>query len=353
MRRCYSLLALFLAVGMLAISVPVAQGALAKDSDDKLCSIPPAPASAVSDDKSYTQPEPVEVSLSSESYATPASDTEPVEPLIADESYIKQPPILSESEVSRLQQLTPRSYGTTVAILDTGIDQNHEELEGQVIAATNFSKSFTLIDVHGHGTHVAGIIAAKDNGLGITGVAPGCPLLSVKVADDTGMCQALALAKGIIWAVDNGASVINISIEIRQPSPELEKAVDYAWSQGSLIVAAAGNNGDGSPVYPAYYENCLAVSAVGPDNNLIPLANFGDWVNVVAPGLDIYSSLPDDNYGYKSGTSFACAYVSGIGTLLFDIATDTNHNDRLNDEVRAIIESGCQEIDFAEIVSSP
>ena len=352
MKKRYSLIVLFLAVGMLALSVPVAHDALAKDNDDKLRSIPPAPASAITDSGTHAQTEPVEISSPSEDYATPATDAEPDAPLIANEPYVRQQPTLSEIEVSQLRQLTTGSHETTVAILDTGVDQNHEELGGQVVAETNFSKSYTPSDIHGHGTHIAGIIAAKDDGLGIIGVVPGCPLLNVKVADDTGMCQASALAKGIIWAVDNGASVINISIEIREPSPELERAVNYAWSQGSLIIAAAGNSGSESPVYPAYYENCLAVAAVGPDNNLVPLSNFGDWVDVVAPGLDVYSSLPDNNYGHKSGTSFACAYVSGIGALLFDIATDSNNNDQLNDEVRAMIESGCQDIGLAGVVSS-
>jgi thermitase len=352
MRRRNLLIMLFLAVSIWASSAPGTEGVLAKDTDNALCSTPPAPASPAIDDKAYVQTEPVEISSPPEGSITPASDANQAEPLIVNDLYIKQP-TLSEIEVSRLRQLTTVSRETTVAVLDTGIDQNHEELDGQVIAETNFSTSFTPGDIHGHGTHVAGIIAAKDNGLGITGVAPGCLLLNVKVADDTGRCPALALAKGITWAVDNGAKVINISIEIGEPSPELEKAVNYAWSQGSLIIAAAGNHGSESPVYPAYYENCLAVAAAGPDNNLVPLSNFGDWVDVIAPGLDIYSTLPDNDYGYKSGTSFACAYVSGIGALLFDIVTDANSNGRLNDEVRAIIESGCQEIDLAGVGSMP
>ena len=352
MRRRNLLIMLFLAVATLALSVPVAQDALAKD-DNRLCSVPLAPASAGTDDKAYARIEPAEISSPSEDYVTPATDANQAKPLVATELYIKQPPTLSEIEVSWLWQLTTGSHETTVAVLDTGIDQDHEELDGQVIAETNFSNSFTPSDIHGHGTHVAGIIAAKDNGLGIIGVAPGCLLLNVKVADDTGMCPALALARGIMWAVDSGANVINISIEIREPSPELERAVNYAWSQGCLIIAAAGNHGSESPTYPACYENCLAVAAAGPDNNLAPLSNFGDWVDVIAPGLNIYSTLPDNDYGYKSGTSFACAYVSGIGALLFDVVTDANGNDRLNDEVRAIIESGCQEIDLTGVVSTP
>ena len=332
---------LFLTVAMLALSVPVTQGALAK-SDDRLCSVSLAPASADTDDKAYTRMEPVEISSPSENYVISTTDANQAEPLVITELSIKEPPTITEIEVSRLRQLTTVNLETTVAVLDTGIDRDHEELDGQVAAETNFSKSFAPDDIHGHGTHVAGIIAAKDNGLGIVGVAPGCLLLNVKVADDTGICLALALAKGIIWAVDNGANVINISIELREPSPKLENAINYAWSQGSLIIAAAGNHGSEAPTYPAFYENCLAVAASGSDNNLAPLSNHGDWVDVAAPGLDIYSTLPGNDYGYKSGTSFACAYVSGIGALLLDIVTDTNNNDQLNDEVRALIEAGLQ-----------
>lgn len=341
MRRRNLLIMLFLAIGIWALLIPSVESVLAKDADNKLCAIPLVPALANPKDEGYTQKEAVDTSSPSMDYVAPAANPT-VELSTINEVAIKQEPILSETEVSRLWQLTTGSQETTVAVLDTGIDQDHEDLDGQVAAETNFSKSFTPGDIHGHGTHVAGIIAAKDNGLGIVGIAPDCSLLNVKVADDTGSCSAFALAKGIIWAVDNGANVINISIEIREPSPKLEEAINYAWSQGSLIIAAAGNHGSESPAYPAYYENCLAVAAAGPDNNLAPLSNRGDWVDVAAPGLDIYSTLPDNDYGYKSGTSFACAYVSGIGALLFNIVTDANDNDKLNDEVRALIEAGLQ-----------
>jgi thermitase len=144
--------------------------------------------------------------------------------------------------------------------------------------------------------------------------------------------------------VDNGASVINISLELKEPSSELEDAVSYAWSQGALIVAAAGNDGNESPVYPAHYEDSIAVAATRQNDTLAPLSNRGDWVDMAAPGFNIYSTLPDDSYGYKSGTSFAAAYVSAVAALLFSVVTDTNGNGRLNDEVRATIEASCQEI---------
>ena len=230
-----------------------------------------------------------------------------------------------------------------VAILDTGIDQDHEDLEGKVVAEVNLTDSPASGDVYGHGTHVAGIIAgSSNNGTGIVGVAPECQLINIKVADDKGRCNASRIASGIIWAVDNGANVINVSIELGEPSPELEEAVNYAWGQGAVVIAAAGNDGVQSPVYPAAYENCIAVAALREDSTLAPLSNYGDWVAVAAPGFNIYSTLPDDSYGYKSGTSFATAYISGLAALLFNEVTDTNGNGRLNDEVRAALEQSCQ-----------
>ena len=291
----------------------------------------PAPASECNHDDAYAPVQIVESSLTNAALANQP------EPLISKEPYVYKRWVLNKIKVAG-------SRGALVAILDTGIDRNHEDLNGQIIAEVNFTASPVPNDSYGHGTHVAGIIAAKDNGVGIVGIAPGCPLLNVKVADDSGRCQASALAKGIVWAANNGANVINISVEIREYSPELEEAVNYAWSEGAIIVAAAGNDGNELPVYPAYYENCIAVAATGQDDNLAPLSNYGDWVDVAAPGFKIYSTLPDNSYGYKSGTSFACAYISGIAALLFDVVNDTNGDGRVNDEVRVAIESGCQEL---------
>jgi thermitase len=235
-----------------------------------------------------------------------------------------------------------------VAVLDTGIDKNHEDLSGRVVAEVDLSDSPTAADVYGHGTPIAGIIAADvDNGLGILGLAPESLLINVKVADDDGKCRLSALAAGIVWAVDYGAKVINISIELKGSTPELEKAIDYAWDKGALVIAAAGNDGNSLPVYPAAYANCLAVTAIQENGTLAPLANYGDWVDVAAPGMDIYSTLPGNNYGYKHGTSFATAYVSGLAAVLFSLATDTSGDGKLNDEVRRAIEAGCDALGIA------
>jgi thermitase len=160
--------------------------------------------------------------------------------------------------------------------------------------------------------------------------------MNVKVADDDGTCQASVVARGVIWAVQNGAKIINISLEM-ESSTELEEAVDYAWNKGAIIIAAAGNSASTAPVYPAGYDNCVAVASTGQSNELAPLSNHGIWIDVMAPGFLIFSTLPGDTYGYDSG----------LAALLMNVVIDTNGNGRVNDEVRSIIETGCTRIDFA------
>jgi thermitase len=336
---------LVVAVVLWAFGTPATKGALANSVVNEPASVTVVSATTVDYEEVAEPVGAAENSLEEEAGTIlPVSTDDRSETVVLNESPATNQPVLGAVEVSRLERVAGSSPQAVVAVLDTGIDQNHAELRGQVVDMVNFTESITPDDRHGHGTHVAGIIAAKDHDLG---VASGCSLLSVKVADDTGRCQATALAEGIIWAVDNGASILNISIEIGKYSADLEEAIDYAWEAGSLIIAAAGNNGSDVPVYPAYYENCLAVAATKQDGQLAPLSNHGDWVDVLAPGFKIYSTLPDDEYGYKSGTSFACAYVSGMAALLFDVVSDTNGDGRLNDEVRAMIESGCPEVALA------
>lgn len=317
---------------------------LANDAESIVCSTLPAKVEVATQDSTYVEPELVESSSLDDAGLRQYTLVNQSEIPMPNDPYVYKQWALSKINIFRLWQITTVTEDVLVAILDTGIDPDHQDLNGLIIAEANFTDNSSPADSYGHGTHIAGIIAAKNDGTGIVGVAPGCRLLNVKVADDMGRCQASALAEGIIWAVNNGASVINISLEIKEPSPQLEEAVNYAWSRGTVIIAAAGNNGSQSPVYPAYYKNCVAVAAIKPDDNLAPLSNYGDWVDVAAPGFDIYSTLPNNGYGYKTGTSFATAYVSGMAALLFNVVTDANGDGRLNDEVRAVIETGCQEI---------
>jgi len=239
-------------------------------------------------------------------------------------------------------EVTSGANSVVIAVLDTGIDKQQEDLVGKVIAEVNFTDSPTTDDIYGHGTHIAGIIAAwAENGAGVAGLAHDCRLMNVKVADDQGRFDSSVAAKGVNWAVEHGANVINMSLVSTEPSPELEEAINYAWNQGVIVVAAAGNLVGTEVVYPAYYSNCIAVAATDSNDCVASWSSQGGWVDVAAPGVDIYSTLPDNKYGNKSGTSMAAAHVSGLAGLLFAVESDKNHNGFVNDEVRAAIENGC------------
>jgi len=251
-----------------------------------------------------------------------------------DDSYLAERWGVGRIDAPLAWQVTRGDQSVIVAVLDTGIDKDNQDLADRVVAEVNFSSSPTSDDVYGHGTHMAGTIAA---------IAPECRLMNVKVADDTGKCQPAVVARGIVWAVGHGAKVINLSLAMAG-SLELQQAVDYAWSQGAVLVAAAGNKGTSEPSYPAYYDNCLAVAGTNENNSLALLSSYGDWVDVAAPGFNIYSELPDDQHGYKTGTSSAGAHVSGVAALVFSVAEDSNGNGAINDEVRWAIENSCTAI---------
>jgi len=239
-------------------------------------------------------------------------------------------------------QVTSGKPSIVIAVLDTGIDREQKDLAGRVIGEVNFTDSLTANDVYGHGTHIAGIISGwAANGVGVAGLAPDCRLMNVKVADDQGRFDSAIAAKGVRWAVDNGAMVINMSLVSTEPSTVLEEAIDYAWSKGVLVVAAAGNLVGDKIVYPAYYSNCISVAATDSKDYVASWSSQGAWVDVAAPGVDIYSTLPGSKYGYKSGTSMAAAHVSGVAALLFGLEDDENGDGRVNDEVRAAIENSC------------
>jgi len=259
----------------------------------------------------------------------------------APENYIPNDPYFDKQwalKKTRLLLVTAGDPEALIAILDTGIDQQHEDLAGKVVASVNFSDSPTASDLNGHGTHVAGIIAATtDNGIGGASVAPGCRLLNVKVADDNGRVWASSIAKGIVWAVDNEAKVINISLVVPNSSPALEQAIDYAWSKGIVLIAGAGNNIKSVPVYPAAYPEVIAVAAIDREGELWSKSNYGDWVDAYAPGVEIYSTLPGNNYGYQSGTSMATAYVSAVAASALAMAIDTDGDGLVSDEVATLL----------------
>ena len=250
--------------------------------------------------------------------------------------------------------ITTGSSSINIAILDTGIDLDHSDLAGKIINSINFSSSTTTDDIYGHGTHVSGIAAAiTNNGIGVAGLGYDSTIMNVKVLADNGSGPFSVIASGIIWAADNGAEVINMSLGGTLGSLALEDAVNYAWNKGVVVVAAAGNNGSSVKMYPAAYENSIAVAATGQNDERMLWSSYGDWVDVAAPGGGIYSTIrgTTDAYGYMSGTSMASPHVAGLAALVFTTVTDTNGNGLLNDEVRSQIEATCDDIGVINIGS--
>jgi thermitase len=245
--------------------------------------------------------------------------------------------------------VTTGSSGVKIAILDTGIDQDHEDLASKIVSQENFTDSPTLDDLYGHGTHVAGIAAAAtNNGKGVAGVGYNSSLLNVKVLNDQGSGYYSWVANGIIWAADKGAAkVINMSLGGSVKSTTLENAVNYAWGKGVVLAAAAGNSGSASPLYPAYYKNCIAVAATDENDAKASWSSFGKWVDVAAPGVNIFSTFPNHpyvidkslGYDYGSGTSMATPHVAGLAALVWATGYGSS-----NASVRSRIESTADKI---------
>jgi subtilisin len=218
--------------------------------------------------------------------------------------------------------------GANVAVVDTGIDCGHPDLTGNCVWGGNFVKGGAAgkqTDDNGHGTHVAGIIAARDNGFGVIGVAPEATLYAVKVLDSNGSGSWSAVASGIVWAIQHGMNVINMSLGGSGYSQALADAVQTASDAGVLVVSAAGNSGCCDTVlYPAKFPGSMAVAAVDSSDQRAWFSSTGVEVAVGAPGVAILSTVPTgacshcDPSGYRtlSGTSMATPHVSGTAALL-------------------------------------
>jgi thermitase len=213
-----------------------------------------------------------------------------------------------------------------VGIVDTGIDASHEDLAGKVAACASSADGEiaegACVDGAGHGTHVAGTIGAvADNGRGLAGVAFSSPLVICKALGDDGSGTDADVAACIRWAHDAGARVISMSLG-GSPSRTIDAAVRYAWEGGgrggSVLVAAAGNDGTGAVEYPAGRAEVVSVAAVASDDAIAPFSNHNADVELAAPGVDVVSTVPDGRYASMSGTSMATPHVSGAAALLWD-----------------------------------
>lgn len=225
---------------------------------------------------------------------------------------------------------TSTGRGVTVAVIDTGVRAGHVDLRGHILTGVDLVAPGTPpTDENGHGTHVAGIITAiANNGRGIAGLAPNTRVLPVRVLDRSGVGDSATVAKGIVWAVDHGAKVINLSLSSSRSDNAGRAAVAYAISKNVVVVAAAGNDGCGlfgSPTtYPAAYDGVLGVGAITSSGAVASYSNCGRWVDVSAPGSAILSTMtvsPNPALGCPphfctlSGTSMAAPHAAAAAAL--------------------------------------
>lgn len=241
-------------------------------------------------------------------------------------------------QVSNISEVWPISTGSgvVVAVIDSGSgpnpDLNLNLLPGKTIFRGRITDSANDVDTVGHGTHVAGIIAAQfNNDIGIAGVAPNARILPIRVLDEGGNGSESDLALAIRFAADNGARVINLSLGGSTQTPALQSALEYSASKGILVIAAAGNAGPtAGATYPAGNDLTLAVTAVDQALNSPSFAQRGSYIDVSAPGVNICSTIRSDvsvsitrkcaganePYINMSGTSMAAAFVSGVAALV-------------------------------------
>lgn len=206
-----------------------------------------------------------------------------------------------------------------VAVIDTGIDYNHPDLDANYVPLGYdwYNNDADPMDDHGHGTHCAGIIAAEiNNNIGIAGLAQ-VQIMAEKAFSSGGYGYADDIAQAIIHAVDQGADILSNSWGSKFYSELIHDAVKYAYDHGVLVVAAAGNDADSIKYYPAAYDEVVAVTATDEYDNPAWFTNFGYWVELAAPGVNIYSTVWDNSYKNMSGTSMACPHVSGVAALVW------------------------------------
>jgi thermitase len=220
-------------------------------------------------------------------------------------------------------EVTLGSPSIVVAVIDTGVDLTHPDLQGRLVPGRNLLEpELPPQDDGGHGTHVAGTIAATiNNGMGVAGVAPGASIMPIKALKANGSGKDTTVAQGVMWAADNGARIVNMSFGGTEVSRPLSEAVSYAARKGIITVVAAGNEGVETPSYPAATEPNIAVAATDQNDRRGPYSNFGSWIVISAPGTGIWSTWwgGQSSYRLDNGTSMAAPHVSGVIALMLSL----------------------------------
>ncbi len=221
---------------------------------------------------------------------------------------------LDKIKVPQAWTITKGNENIVIAVLDSGVDMNHPAIKARIISPLNcITKKDDAYDDNGHGTHCMGSVAGISDMF--SGAAPNCKIMPIKVLHD-GKGFSSWIAQGIIYAVDNGADVISMSLGSQRISKVEEDAIRYARDNNVLIVAAAGNSNSDVPEWPASSKEVISVGATDVYDSKTDFSNFGITVDVAAPGEDIFSTVVGGGYGIKSGTSMAAPYVAALCALL-------------------------------------
>lgn len=222
---------------------------------------------------------------------------------------------LKTIQMPKAWDVTKGSANITVAVIDGGLQVNHPDLKGKIVSPYNAVTGGTTFAADPHGTHVAGTIAASINNAGVAGIVPNSKIMPINVFQGS-RADMYHVAEAIVYAADKGANVINLSLGTYYYSAVVDYAVSYANQKGVVIVASAGNEDTSAYSYPAALPSVIAVSATDRNNQITNFSNYGYYIDIAAPGLDIYSTMPGSSYNYMTGTSMSAPIVSGIAAAV-------------------------------------